>query len=369
MSSASLTMTARRNAQPHTNNWSLATAWRWWRDGLLGWLPRNMRMKILGSGRRLVIQADAQELKFFRQQQESLEPISQLDPALLDRKTMRRLIKSERPTAIVLQLPAERALTRRVTLPMAAAANLRQALGYDMDRLTPFSANHLYYDALIIDRQPEQRRIQVELCALPRPEVDSALKNLAALGIHPDAVEVIGGRSAFNLLPIEQRPRRGVWSGRLLRVVVLISISLALSAAVLPLWQYRALVIQLQNQGNTLQRQSGQVLTLREQLDKAVTTSQFLMQKKQRQPAMIELLRELTAIVPDHTWLERLQVRGDTLQLVGQSSSASALLSIIEASPWFNSAAFASPVTNDRRTGKERFVLGARIAPEAQQSP
>ena len=141
---------------------------------------------------------------------------------------------------------------------------------------------------------------------------------------------------------------------------------LALAAALLPLWQYRTLVISLQQQVDVLQRESGQVLTLRKQLEKAVESSRFLVQKKQSRPPMIELLRELTAILPDNTWLERLQIRGETLQLVGQSASASALVSVVEASKWLGDAAFASPVTNDRRTGKERFVLGARVVVEPQ---
>ncbi|HAS52556.1 MAG TPA: hypothetical protein DCS21_12775 [Gammaproteobacteria bacterium] len=77
-------------------------------------------------------------------------------------------------------------------------------------------------------------------------------------------------------------------------------------------------------------------------------------------------MQELTEILPDNTWLERLQIKGDTLQLIGQSTSASALVSVIEESKWLSGAAFASPVTNDRRTGKERFVLGARVAVEPQ---
>ena len=366
MAIASLRFAAGRGSRQGPGHWSVSAAWRWWRDGLLGWLPARVRGKLLGAVRRLIIQPDAEGLNFFRQERAALEPLPRQSWETLDRRTLRKQIKAERPALIVLQMPADRALTRTVTLPMAAAANLRQALGYDMDRLTPFSASQLYYDAQIVEYQTEQRRIRVELTALPRPEVDAALEALAALSVVPDAVEVIGGRSGVNLLPVEQRPRRGVWPRRLLRTLIVISLSLALAAAALPLWQYRTLVIGLQKQVDLLQRESGQVLTFREQLEKAVESSQFLTQKKQRQPPVIELLRELTAILPDNTWLERLQIRGETLQLIGQSASASALVSVVEASKWFGDAAFASPVTNDRRTGKERFVLGARIIMEPQ---
>jgi len=76
------------------------------------------------------------------------------------------------------------------------------------------------------------------------------------------------------------------------------------------------------------------------------------------------LLRELTVILPDDTWVERLQIKGDSAQIIGQSGKASALIGIVESSKLFSSAAFTSPVTTDPRTGKERFVLSARIGRE-----
>jgi general secretion pathway protein L len=346
--------------------WSPATFWRWWRDGLLGWLPVRVRGKISGSSRRLIIKPVADGLTLFRQENSELEALVQQSWESLDRETLRKWIKVEQPAEIVLQMPKDRALTRVVMLPIAATANLRQVLGYEMDRLTPFSASQLYYDALILERQSEQRRIRVELSALPRAEVDAALEPLAAMGVAPDIVEIAGGRPGANLLPVEKRPQRGVWPRRLQRMLIAVSLSLGLAAMLLPLWQYRTLVIGLQKQVDALQRESGQVLTLREQLEKAVESSRFLLQKKQSHTPVIELLRELTVILPDNTWLERLQIKGDTLQLIGQSSSASALVSVIEESKLLGGVAFASPVTNDRRTGKERFVLGARVVVEPQ---
>ena len=84
-------------------------------------------------------------------------------------------------------------------------------------------------------------------------------------------------------------------------------------------------------------------------------------QKKQTMPARIDLLQELTLLLPNDTWLERWQVKGDAMQIIGQSAKASALIGIVEASPLFVDAAFISPVTTDPRTNKERFVLSARI--------
>lgn len=349
---------------PNASAWSLSAAWRWWREGLLGWLPAGMRRKLAGTPRRLIIKPEPGGLAMFRQEEGDPEALTQQSWEALNRDAWRKLIRAERPTVIVLRMPTDRALTRVVMLPIAAAANLRQVLGYEMDRLTPFGASQLYYDALILERQIEQRRIRVEMSALPRTEVDAVLEALAGLGVVPDVVDVTNGRSGINLLPVEKRPRRGVWPRRLRNILVMFSLSLALAAAILPLWQQRALVIRLQKQVDTLQKDSGQILTLREQLEKAIDSSRFLVEKKRSAPLMIELVHELTRLLPDHTWLERLQIKGDTLQLIGQSASASTLIGVLEESKLLGGVAFTSPVTNDRRTDKERFVLGARVAVE-----
>ena len=80
----------------------------------------------------------------------------------------------------------------------------------------------------------------------------------------------------------------------------------------------------------------------------------------------MDLLRELTLILPVDTWVERLQIKGDSLQINGQSTKASALVGILEASDMLDSARFLSPVTTDPRTNKERFLLGAHISGESR---
>ena len=72
-------------------------------------------------------------------------------------------------------------------------------------------------------------------------------------------------------------------------------------------------------------------MNLRERLDQVIAASQMPAQKKQTAPARIDLLQELTLLLPNDTWLERWQVKGDAMQIIGQSAKASALIGIVEA--------------------------------------
>ena len=46
----------------------------------------------------------------------------------------------------------DEALVRRVTMPAATEENLRQVLGFEMDRLTPFRADDVYFDYRVVSR-------------------------------------------------------------------------------------------------------------------------------------------------------------------------------------------------------------------------
>lgn len=340
-------------------------AWRWWRDGLLAWLPARMRRWLAGSSRRLVIHLDHGGYVLVREAtgQAPLE-LERLDRLSPDWSALAKRFRTEQARQLVLRVPADQALIRTLSLPLAAEKNLRQVMGFEMDRLTPFAVAQVYYDVILLERQVEQRRLRVELTALPRTDVDLVLTQLRQQGLPPDVLDVAGRRPELNLLPLEQRPRRGVWAKRVRSAFIVVVALLVGAAALLPIWQQRRLAIEITARINQVQKAANQALTLRDQLDRALEASRMLSHKKQSLPPQVDLLRELTLILPNDTWLERLQIKGDSLQIIGQSAKASALIRLLEASPLFSSATFMSPVTTDPRTNKERFVVGARIGKE-----
>lgn len=339
-------------------------AWCWWRDGLLAWLPAGFSRWLTGSARCLVLAVEDGECVLVREEAGRVQELERLDRSLLDGKAIAGWLQAEKPREWVVRFPASQALTRALILPLAAEKNLRQVAGFEMDRLTPFTAAQVYYDATVLERQPEARRLRVGLTALPRAVAEPVLTHLRQQGLSPDVLDITGGRPKLNLLAPEQQPRRGLWSQRWRAAVIAVSLLLVTAAVALPIWQQRTLVLGALARIDQARKAADQAQQLREQLDKDLESSQMLARKKQSIPARVDLLRELTLILPDDTWLERLQIKGDSAQLIGQSSKASALIGIVESSKLFNSAGFTSPVTTDPRTGKERFMLSARIGRE-----
>ena len=70
----------------------------------------------------------------------------------------------------LLELPAERVLQRTVDLPLAAAENLREVLGFEMDRHTPFKAEDVAFDYHIVSTDRQTKRLLVDLTVAPRIE-------------------------------------------------------------------------------------------------------------------------------------------------------------------------------------------------------
>ena len=69
---------------------------------------------------------------------------------------------------------------------------------------------------------------------------------------------------------------------------------------------------------------------------------------------------------PDSTWLNRFEVKRGEVHIAGFSQAASSLIPLLEASDQLREVRFISPVTQDARTGKERFHLAARIIGETR---
>jgi Tfp pilus assembly protein PilN len=82
----------------------------------------------------------------------------------------------------------------------------------------------------------------------------------------------------------------------------------------------------------------------------------------------LEITKELTAIIPIDTWLTRLRIRTDTIELEGYSQSATTLIVKLEESRFFKKVEFSSPTIKDRRLKMDRFRIRADINDNRKES-
>jgi len=77
-------------------------------------------------------------------------------------------------------------------------------------------------------------------------------------------------------------------------------------------------------------------------------------------PDKLKILKDLTEIIPDNTWLFNLRLSGQNLEISGMSRSASELIPLLEKSGWLTKTEFASPIVTDA-SKLEHFKVKAEI--------
>lgn len=348
------------------HQFDLNTFVRWWGQGLLACLPRSVSELLLRSPVRTVLEVHDDQVLVLQEQHGKAQEVGHYALDSLRKNNVIGKTKSKSAGQLVLRLPGQRGLTKTISLPLAAEANLRQVVGFEMDRLTPFSADKVYYAVHVLRRDLSAKRLQVVFIALPRAQVDELLKRLGTVGLFPDSVDVVGGDPSINLLPPEKRPRKGRVAQHVREALLVLFLGLVFALAMLPLWQKQHIINdELIPRVDAAQQQAEEIMALRTELENSLESSRFLLQKRQTTPLVIDVIDELTRILPDGTWVERLEIKDNEIQIRGQSSKAPTLIGLVEASDLFHNATFGSPITADRRTGKDRFYLSARVSRES----
>ncbi|MBI5638929.1 MAG: PilN domain-containing protein [Nitrospirae bacterium] len=78
---------------------------------------------------------------------------------------------------------------------------------------------------------------------------------------------------------------------------------------------------------------------------------------KGEKPLTLNLLKELTLILPKTAWLTRVRATDSTVDIEGYASTATELLPKLEASKYFRKVEFASPTFRDMKMNADRFTI------------
>ncbi|MFQ5937551.1 MAG: PilN domain-containing protein [Acidiferrobacterales bacterium] len=346
----------------------------WWGMELLALVPMPLRDLLQRRTRRLIVDVDGRNATLTLCGLQGARTVARLalgagepEQALAEALDQAGVTHID---DVAVRVPAERALRTTLTLPLAADENLRQVLAFEMDRHTPFRAEQVYYDVTVTGRDPVRRCLRVVLTLLPRTEVDPLLQALSRCGLEPSALDVInedGASSAtaeavgLNLLPPESRRAtqgKKHWPTRALAGLATV---LVIVAGALPFVQKVNVAHQLEARVEQAKEKALSAQRVRKELEQLVAQANTLIKKRKEQPSAIRVVDELTRILPDSTWLNRLELAGVRVKIQGESANASRVATLMEDSALFTDARFDAPVTRNPRTEKERFLISAKV--------
>lgn len=353
----------------------LAAFWRWWSGELMSLVPQ--RLAALGGAARVPLVSISPAELVLIEPASAVGPDARVDVAALDeparRDALRRLLERAGETRSRVRLcldPAE-SLVRRVRMPAATEENLRQVVAFEMDRLTPFRAEDVYFDSRVVSRDAAAGTILVLLAVARREAVDAKMRRLEALGAVVAGVTVRDERghpADLELLPSDTLAGRNSVQERYVLYGAFALVALLAAAALLvPVYHKREAVV---TGFPLLDRARGQAEAtdkIAHDLEKQVADYNFLLAKKHSTYPVLALLEEVTHLLPDNTWVQQVDIKtvGKTreVQVSGEAPSSSKLIEIFEQSRLLQNAQTRGTVTRGSQPNLERFMIVAEPRP------
>jgi general secretion pathway protein L len=341
----------------------------WWGEELRNALPAQLRAKMQYARRHLQIQLCDGQIDLSVDSGGSVQALDSFsadqDPQLQQQQIQELLQQHELAEISRDYLLAESDVLRiDVTMPLATEGNLRQALAYEMDRHTPFQANEVFYNWRVQKRDREAAQLHFELFVTLRAPVEAAIEKLRKLGLAPSGVDVASddGALGINLLPEALRFRIVNERVRANSIAAGIAVLLMVIVMAQSLWLREHQLDEVGTAIDEVRAEAMQVQQVRKQIEDASEAAGFLQVRRINNGYKIEMLAELTGVLPADTYLDRLTLNANTIQIQGKSDNAQDLIELINLTDFFEDASFRGPTRLDNRSKKEIFDLSANLS-------
>lgn len=357
-----------RQLQSRVRTGPVGTFFAWWVEELRLALPERWQEKLRHNTRNLAVVLEHGEAELYSDENHRLKPIGTL-PNAQDRGLRRQQLDDIREqqeledTPPLLMLDVASVLAREVSLPLATESNLAQVLTFEMDRQTPFKASAVYFDWRILERNSASGQLRLKLYVVPRAEVDESVKRLADSGIELAGVDVReNDRSlGLNLLPEDARHKTVNTRARVNFALAGTALALLIAAMAFSLYLRDHQVRELEDAIAEVRGEALQVDAVRKQIEGASEAAGFLAMRRAESPLAVELLADITRILPDDTYLDRLVIGRNNVQMQGKSRNAQQLIERVNESPYMSAAAFRGSTRLDARSGLEIFEINAQV--------
>jgi general secretion pathway protein L len=295
----------------------LLLGWRWWVNELMEMLPPEWRERL---SRRVQAVAEVRDGHIAYRSE---------DGTPLAAKPRGR---------IAFLVPRANVLTREVDLPLLPMSDVKRMVALDIDRLTPFQADQVYFDAEIVSRDADAGRQLVAIGVLPRDAAAQLLAYAAASDLHPSAMGIAGESGGqFDFIAAMREASGGDAAQK--RAIYWWAGAGALIVLNLFLLTYRD-SNNLDQLRQAVEAQQGPVsvaLRTRDKVDRETARRAALMDEKKRASPM-PVLNAVTAAMPLDAWVKRFEWNGRTVHVQGQRKTSTDILARLEASPVLRNA-------------------------------
>lgn len=329
----------------------------WWARQLLALVPRRWRSDATRADALVVAVDGASDLRLTVRRRQREIPLGRFRLDESGERAARAAIR-QRPRRVVLRPGSGAVLQRNVVLPIAAEREITRVLRYEMDRLTPFTADEVFWSATVERRDRSAGQLQLHLSLIPKAVLQPVLAALERIGVTPSAIEAInqGVSRQIDLLPPSDRRRA-------LSIAAAVVLVLAVAAAAAPFVTQSLAGGRVEARIATLQPQVAQIEALRRRLAAGTAGSDAIAAERARNGDALQVLATITELMPDDTVLADLSLRQGKLDISGRSLAAARLIPVMAGDPTLRNPSFVAPVTRTADGKADTFVIRAELGP------
>jgi general secretion pathway protein L len=272
-----------------------------------------------------------------------------------------------------LVIPKGWTIVKTAEFPLTVKQNLSDVVSYELDRLTPLSPEGAFYDFRIVAE--DENRIRITLAAMKTETLQPYLEAIREKGIAIRQV-VFGSDLRDNLPVFEGSPGtipgemnllcKGVHKAPknpMALTIVLLSLLVALGLfwLVSPLWIVEKRIEIIDREIAVRRDEVKKIEALKKELEGVEKEIADIETFKTSRPVALNLLREMTRVLPMNTWLSRIRITESTVEIEGYAATATEILPKLEVSEHFKKVEFASPTARDVRLNADRFSIKMEI--------
>jgi len=274
-----------------------------------------------------------------------------------------RIVEIEDPgkTPVGLLLGPGQALLRTIELPLMPLRDVRRMAELDIDRLTPFRTDAVYFDAEILGKDPIAGRQHVLIGVWPKAASAALLERAREQGLAPVAIKARGPQPGdpprLDFLAqvahgegMGAQGRRSVWWWAAVGVLLLANIGALVGRDMADVGRLRAVI----------EGERGTVMVAERVRQKLQTEDKARADLLARR-AVGEPLRVIDAVtqaLPSGAWVQHLEWNGRAIRLVGYRQANVDVAAAIRSSPAFVNPRLSS-VETAAKVGMTPFDLVA----------
>ncbi len=338
--------------------------YRWWLDQLAGLLPQALRRPgaVLPDATIVGLEPGAYTLSLRRNG--GVNSLARFERNSQGIRALQQRLAGLGANApgLALGLPRERVLAKRVTLPLAARADLAQALAFEIARETPFEEGEVLWDYTLVRVDRALGRLEAELVLVPRAPLADDIAAIAAAHLAADAVEVEGLARPYRMALGGSARREGRAPQRAMPALAALTVLLALAAVLTPFVKQQWALGRLGSEIAALDSDVHAAAAMRSELEKLSKAADFLGTERARIGSPLATLAALTRVVPDDSYLTVLTLRDGQLTIAGRSPSSAGLIVKLAATKTFKDPAFVEPVVRAKGDDLEFFTIRTAVA-------